>query len=246
MKSPAFKPELWLVDLDCCATALFACETACPRLSADEIERLQSIKAPQTERLRRAAYIVQRLVLERLFGPDLRQRPLSRDSAGRPHLPSSHTGSISLAHTGNLALIAATPASRIGVDLEMPREVRMTTARRNIIESAAASLSPQPLPLDPDARFLQAWVRLESLAKADGRGIGHVLTRIGAVGQPRGSSNTALLTSAREIATVSDLQIYDLDAGPNLYAAVAAQSVTRPPIAHFPAATNDIAIFLRT
>ena len=220
--------QLWLIDLDRSAAALFDCESNCPRLAPDEIARLQAIADPAIQRLRRAAYIAQRLILERLFGSAIRGIELPRDSRGRPHLPPAHTGSVSLAHAGDLALIAVSRAPRIGVDLEGPREIHMTPARRHIIETAAASLSTQPLPPGPEACFLQAWTRLEALAKAEGRGIGRVLTTIGAVGQPRGClPHPARLSAAAGIAASYGLRVYDLDAGPALYAAVA--SSTPPP-----------------
>ncbi len=223
-----YDTQLWIIDLDCSAAALFDCESNCPRLAPDEIARIQAIAGPAIQRLRRATYIAQRLILERLFGPALRGVELPRDSRGRPRLPPAHTGSVSLAHTGNLALIAVSRAPRIGVDLEVPRDIYMTPARRHIIETAAASLSTQPLPPDPDASFLHAWTRLEALAKAEGGGIGRVLTAIGAVGQPRGFlPHPAHLSAAAAIAASYGLRVYDLDAGPALYAAIA--SSTPPP-----------------
>ncbi len=232
--------QLWLIDLDRSAAGLFDCEAACPRLAPDEIAHLQAIPDPDNQRLRRAAHIAQRLILERLFGPEFRTVVLPRDSLGRPHLPPNLTGSVSLAHTSNFVLIGASRAPRIGVDLEAPRVIPMTRARRDIIEAAAASLSQQALPLAPDARFLQAWTRLEALAKADGRGIGHVLTAIGAVGQPRGTSNPALTRAAAKIAASHGLRTHDLDAGPALYAAIACAA--KPPA--LKRITNDLAALL--
>ncbi|MEQ1698435.1 MAG: hypothetical protein ABL901_21625 [Hyphomicrobiaceae bacterium] len=214
--------QIWLIDLDRSAAPLNDSEATCPRLAPAEIARLQAIADPASQRLRRAAYIAQRLALERHFGPALRGVNLRRDAHGRPHLPPGHTGSVSLAHTANLALIAVSNAPRIGADLESTRPIRMTPARRHIIETAAANLSPQALPLDPDARFLQAWTRLEALAKADGHGIGHILTAIGAVGQPCGAPADPVRQSATAtLAKSHGLHIHDLDAGPGLYAALA-------------------------
>jgi 4'-phosphopantetheinyl transferase len=200
------------------------CEAACPRLAPGDIARLQAIRDPATQRLRRAAHIAQRLILERLYGPPIRRVELHRDSRGRPHIPAGFTGSVSLAHTEGLALIAASHTPRIGVDLEAQRDIFMTPARRNIIETAAARLTRQALPRHPDASFLQAWTRLEALAKAEGRGIGRVLTAIGALGQ-RGTPHPACQSAAAEIAASLDLSVHDLEAGPSLYAALAGGSI---------------------
>lgn len=220
--------QLWLIDLTHAAAVLFGCEATCSRLSQAEIARLEAIADPAVQRLRRAAYLAQRLALERHFGPALRGIDLPRDAHGRPHLPPGHTGSVSLAHTGDFALIATSSAPRIGVDLETPRPIRMSQSRRAIIEAAAAKLSPHALPLDPDARFLQSWTRLEALAKADGHGIGHVLTAIGAVGQPRTAPCDPTRQSAASVLAVTyGLHIHDLDVGPGLYAALAGSA--QPP-----------------
>lgn len=233
--NPDLKTQLWLIGLDRSAAGLLDCESNCPRLAPGDLARLQAIRDPETQRLRGAAYIAQRLILERQFGAALRSVDLTRDAQGRPHLPAGYSGSLSLAHTGNYALIAASHAPRIGVDLEIPRHVLMPIERRQIIEAAAAQLSQHALPEMPDARFLQSWTRLEALAKADGRGIGHVLTAIGAVGQPRGAADPTRQSAAASIAASLDLHVHDLDAGPGLYAAVATPDKTKPAVRIWPA-----------
>lgn len=227
--------QLWLVDISHAADALLDGEAATPRLASGERTRLDAISDLAVQRLRRAAYIARRLALETIFGPTMRQIELPPDHYGRPHLPASYSGSVSLAHTGNVALIAVSRNPRIGVDLETSRAIRMSPARRAIIESAAQSLSALPLPEDPQARFLQAWTRLEALAKADGHGIGHLLTRIGAVGQPSGASNPALQSAAATMARSHGLHIHDLPLGPSLFAALATPNNEKPAIHHWPA-----------
>jgi len=219
--------KVWLVDLDRATDALFEGEAITPRLSPGETASLDAITNPDIKRLRRAAYIARRLVLERMFGASTRQRDLPRDRYGRPELPPGFTGSHSLSHVGPFALIAASLAPRIGVDLESPRIVRMPPVRRAIIQSAARTLSPDSLPIDDDAGFLQAWTRLEALAKADGRGIGHLLTMIGAVG---GSSPD--LHAASALAASHALAVHDLPLGPGLTAAIVTIDTVRPAVIH--------------
>ena len=222
--------KVWLVDLDDTAAALQAREAAHPALSPSEHTRLDAITNPIEQARRRTAYIAQRLILIHIFGPGLHQADLPRDALGRPHLPLGHTGSISLAHTGTHALIAVSNAPRIGVDLEAPRTIRMSPARRALIESAAAQLSPDELPTNGDARFLQAWTRLEALAKADGHGIGHLLTAIGAVGGGPSTPQAASALAASHALIVQDLSFKHLPLGPSLFAALATVDTVRPAV----------------
>src|SRR5262249_60202312 len=83
----------------------------------------------------------------------------------------------SLAHAEDWALIGVARGNEIGVDLEVVRSVALAPLRRQHILRAAAVLSPMPLIEAPaDAAFIQAWVRLEALAKASGEGLGRTLT----------------------------------------------------------------------
>ena len=199
--------EIWFVDLDRSATILFAQERSVARLSPGEEERAARLPGHEGQ-LRRAAYIAQRLVLERLFGPQIRGTVLPRDRHGRPQLPEGLAGAVSLAHTGYFALIGCTRERMIGVDLEALRVVKMDARRQGIIIAAAMTLTTQPLPVADQARFLRAWTRLEALAKADGRGMGHLLTQIGAVGGAKGAGIVwAAATAERAGCCVADLDV---------------------------------------
>jgi 4'-phosphopantetheinyl transferase len=87
----------------------------------------------------------------------------------------------SLSHARGVALIGLTPAGTIGVDVERTREVRIAAERRAAIEAAGAALGAS-LAGDGNTRFLHAWVRLEAYAKADGCGIGRLLTQLSNLG----------------------------------------------------------------
>jgi 4'-phosphopantetheinyl transferase len=53
-------------------------------------------------------------------------------------------------------------------------------------------LQPErPLPQDPEAAFLQAWVRIEAVAKASGEGIGRLLTEYGIIGGAKAAPRAA-------------------------------------------------------
>jgi 4'-phosphopantetheinyl transferase len=181
--------EILFVDLSAAHEALDAAEMAAPRLSADERSRTSDMQRRGNEDapLWRAAHIALRIAIERHAGAGARGVAYNIEPGGRPRLPVSDNLATSphfnLAHAGAYALIAVSHAGPVGVDLETTREITMKPDRRKRIETAAEQLAPgHPLPLEPDARFLQAWVRLEAAAKASGQGIGQILTDAGVVG----------------------------------------------------------------
>lgn len=230
-------PEIWLVDLEACASALTACEQATPRLGTDDFARADGLLDQASRTRRITAAIALRVVLERTFGACLRGVPHVRERMGRPALPAGYAGAFSLSHCGGLALIGVTTGKSIGVDLEVRREVRMVEQRRMVIEAAAQTLVPGGVSAVEADRFLQAWVVLEALAKADGRGIGHLLTRLGAVGGRKGEVDTAVV-SARELG----VSLAVLDVGVGRFAAVAGSGVVTS-VKRFPdtvAGVNDM------
>ena len=219
--------ELWLVDVDFHAPALTAAEEHWPRLSPGEESRATQFADPIEQRRRRAAFIVRRLALERMFGPALRRIHLPRDTFGRPHLPADiGPGAFSLAHSGPYVLAACSRAAVIGVDIETPRPIKMDARRQSILIAAAGPLCAAPLPAEGDARFLQAWTRLEALAKADGRGIGHLVTRIGAAGGDQGTPAYAARLASEHACCVTDLAIAPDYAAALALSASSAASIT--------------------
>ena len=213
--------EVWLIDADRWAAELFAVEARLPRLSHDEESRAGARPDPLERRRRRAAIIACRLALERMFGPAQRGVSLPRNSLGRPYLPpTAGPGSFSYSHAGPYTLVGCTRLARIGVDIETPREIKMDPRRREIIIAAAAPLGSAPLPASHESRFLKAWTRLEALAKSDGRGIGHLLTLIGAVGGGPDRTQEAS-TLAHEVG----VSVTPLDLGAGLYGAVALSQI---------------------
>lgn len=171
--------ELWLVDLERALTALEALEADTPRLAGDDNLRFAAMSNATARRERRSANIALRILLERKCGAAVRQVPFARNGAGKPSLPSGYA-SFSLAHTQGVALVALADNGAVGVDIERARTVSMPEARRGPIEAAAVAWA-HGVPLggeDADCRFLNAWVRLEAVAKALGTGVGPILERL--------------------------------------------------------------------
>jgi 4'-phosphopantetheinyl transferase len=128
----------------------------------------------------------------------------------------------SLSHVAGIALIGIAKERPLGVDVERARPVRVRSPRRVQIELAAAALgNGEVLEGGADARFLQAWVRLEAFAKAEGCGIGHLLTRLGIMGDGEATRAVMLQRAARVRSESGGRIARDLDLGEGLFGAVA-------------------------
>lgn len=214
-------PELWCVELDAAGAALSEMERRRPRLSDSDRQNAAAIRDAAAAAEWLATHTALRLLLERSLGPRWRGLPFVRGPNVRPHLEGAEVA-FSLAHVAGMALIGLMPGGDIGVDLERARPVRVPAPRRGLIEAAGAALNAEkPLPDAGDARFLQAWVRLEAFAKAQGCGIGRLLTRLGIVGG-RDVARAALLQAVDAARAEARIDVvHDLDLGPRLHAAVA-------------------------
>lgn len=214
--------EIFSVDLSEARGLLEAEEQHTPRLAPDEntrFERKAAALGAEDAHQWRAAHIALRLIIERFVGPSLRRVPYELSQAGRPRIMKSldlkGAPEFSLTHAGNSALIAISRTGPVGIDLEVPRKLRMPEERRLRIERAASQLAPHlPLPAEADSRLLQSWVRLEALAKATGFGIGRILTQARVFGEQQ--------TSAQSPDLSLEFRVADLAAGMDRFAAVSA------------------------
>jgi len=210
--------ELWLVDLARAADALAAVEAATPRLSAEDELKIARVADSATRRERRAAHVALRVLLERAFGPAWRRVPYAVSATGKPSLARAE-GAFSLSHVSGLALIGLARGGAIGVDVERLRPLRLSDERRARIERAALELGGDAaLPAPPERRTLQAWVRIEAAAKADGAGVGPLLERLG-VGRAG--------LRRDEPAAGAPLEVHDLALGEALFGAVALSAGTQ-------------------
>jgi 4'-phosphopantetheinyl transferase len=206
--------ELWLADLERLSPILEQHERATPRLSDCEIARSQAMPVTgNMQRDWRAAHITLRILIERLAGAGSRQIPFNLGPGGRPDLDIPNF-SFSLSHTAGLALIALSRQAPVGVDIERRRPIRVNLERRSALMAHAAGLAPaHALPAAPDDGFLQSWVRLEAVAKASGLGIGRTLADAGLLGKK---------SPAPDRSDGRSFDVRDIEAGPDLYAAIAA------------------------
>lgn len=238
--------EFIFVDIFRASSVLEAEESATPRLSSIEQHRFLSraatdMRAAETWRTSRIAL---RIALERWAGSDVRQSAFEIERGGRPKLVQGWPH-FSMSHTGDVAFIAISNHSAIGVDIERSRTLNMSEERRMKLISAAAKLIssrvPKQLPhqekLD-DHSVLQAWVQLEAVAKATGFGIGRVLTELGASG---GVGNKEFHAEAY----INDrLCVKDIDVGPGYFAATATAALPETlHVTHFPSTQSNLALF---
>lgn len=213
---PRHRPlQIWCADLTVSTDALLALERETPRLPPEDHARAARFADARHGREWTAAHIALRLVLEREAGSSARRVCFARTASGRPSLPDAAVD-FSLSHAAGHALIATASPGPVGIDLEAPRRIRISGERRTAIEAAAEALSGKPLPGDGEARFLQAWVRLEALVKAEDTTMARVLSKAGAYGPRRGGPRA----SVNDFGLGGRLGVYDVALGSGLYAAI--------------------------
>lgn len=196
-------------------------EQRTPRLGSAERHSIGALAIASVAAERLAAHVSLRILLERAVGAQWRGAPLTRSGHGKPHLEGAPVA-FSLSHAPGLALIGLARSGLIGVDVERTRPVRVNEPRRGRIEAAAAALNAaQPLPEGADQRFLQAWVRLEALAKAQGCGLGRLLTRLGLIANGEVDSGALGERIAAVRGAALGAVVCDLRLGEGLYAAAA-------------------------
>ncbi len=219
------QPELRLVDLDALHEALEQADAELGLLSPEERSWTTPL-ATDVRRRRRSARIALRLLLHKHAVTAARGGALVVDGGGKPRLGAGGPA-FSVAHSGGLALIALGPREPLGVDLETVRTVQLGPERRLQITAAGLTLARIPVPPAKDgpvgdAALLQAWTCLEAFAKADGRGIGALLTRLGltATGARR-SSLDRVVHEAEALRISAGLEVVALTLAPSLYGALA-------------------------
>lgn len=218
VRRPARPTEvrIWCLDVIAAVPALAELEAELPRLSPAECARGSAIQDMAQAQKWLAAHIALRLLLERTLGPSVRRVPFVISNVGKPSL-ADRSLEFSLAHSFRYALFACSELGPVGVDIEETRQPRVADERRAAIIDHAKRLSSQPLTGESNAAFLQAWVRLEALAKGTGRSLASVLQQAGAFGPKRRERPAA----GAGAALPADVVVSDLALGPGRYGAIA-------------------------
>ncbi len=173
-------PDVWIADLRVSGQRLVEIAHERQLLTDDEIARATAI-ADASERVRwTAAHAALHLVLEDRVGWLVRFAPASGRATGKLRAVGWE-GDFSLAHSGDLVLIATVGSGQVGIDVEVRRDTRLDDRRRRLIVAAGEAVltGPSPVHADTETRLLAAWTRLEAIAKARGDGIGAVLEALG-------------------------------------------------------------------
>lgn len=261
--------EIWLVDLGRSGAALEACEATRPRLSDQDVHRLNEIGDRASRQQRRALAISLRLLLARVAGDGRFDRvAFSHEPFGKPVLPPALMSQgefvFSLSHAQDRGLIAVAREGPIGVDIEGARQLHMSPARRQALVNAAAGIAVDAVVADAptgdatlgdaigDGNVLRAWVCLEAYAKALGCGIGHLLTELGvlapSVAARRAASSATVARPQPAGMSVRRLALAGVDGDRgSWFAAVAAPAVVlggMAPVGVFPQTEAGLAALL--
>jgi 4'-phosphopantetheinyl transferase len=142
-----------------------------PSLSAEECERASRLRGRA-----RARFIITRSALRARLAAYLDRPPESiafrYGATGKPMLQGVGDVHFSVAHSGDVALVAVARAAPVGVDLERIRAVprRRRVAARVLAPASAAALDALP-PERQDEAFIWAWTQREAYVKAIGGGV---------------------------------------------------------------------------
>lgn len=213
---------LWLFDCDRHAEQLIRLEQIHRVLP--ECERARVARFP--DEVLRQRWICARVALRRVLGTSagsiFETRAFDVTAQGRPFL-AAPAPQFSISHAGAYALVAVSDDAAIGADIEQIAPRKISPQRRRRLEAFAGHLCAEPLPDDEDARFIQAWCRIEAAAKAEGCGVGRLLTRaglMGASGKSAGPEQTGLAANVPATCMCAeDLRVRDL--APGFAAAIA-------------------------
>lgn len=236
------RAEVWLTDVDVGGRELDALGERFSLLPEADRARLVTILDPLDQQRWRRSRVVLRLLLAIHLGPERARAAFAVSGPGKPRVAGEHGIDFSVSHSGSLTLVGITPVGRIGVDVETRTAIDMDHARRAAIEAAAAALAPgMPLPVHGSRRLIQAWARLEAVAKASGSGIGPVLTHLGVHGPAARLSVAASAPAADLLVDGSGaLRVEDLALDPPAAAAVALSRETPLAFRRLPSVLGDI------
>lgn len=234
--------QLWLADLAHIAPALEALDRARGILAPEEREWLTGGltaggtkgEPNQHEVTRAQARIALRLLLAGAGARDAFGKPFAVRPGGKPGLASG-AASFSVSHSDQLVLVAIGQADcDVGIDLERARAIDMPASRRaHLLAAAEAMAGGAAKARDNQERMISAWTRLEALAKAQGCGIGRLLTELDLTAEgakTRSLEETSVDAHAWLMAL--RLTVRDLDLPAGLFGAVAVRGALpeAPPV----------------
>jgi 4'-phosphopantetheinyl transferase len=146
-----------------------------PLLSEDEVRRLQILRNPADQLRFTAGHAALRVILAACLKTEPSSIHFDRALHGKPQivrLDGWPDVRFSLAHSGDVVLVAVTIGTEVGVDVERIRDLpdAMRLAERFLgadVASAVSAASPE----DRSAVLLRAWTRVEAYLKITGAGL---------------------------------------------------------------------------
>jgi 4'-phosphopantetheinyl transferase len=149
-------------------------------LSAEEKDQCSRFVRPEDRARCAASRAALRVVLAKYTGTDPRALALTAGTSGKPCLDCPQPSvQFNMAHSGDLALIAVTRESRVGIDIERKREIPGMESILDAFFSRQESIFLRSLgPGERRLAFFQLWTRREAAAKALGIGLYDCFSRV--------------------------------------------------------------------
>jgi 4'-phosphopantetheinyl transferase len=209
--------HVWRIPLAATAQTLDAARAL---LAPDERVRADRFTVDAPRRRFTFARAALRNVLARYTGQPPREIAFTTGPHGKPALAGDSPFRFNLSHSEDLALLAVTRRTDVGIDLEAidPRRAADDIAARYFSPAEQAQLGPHADPAARTAAFFRAWSRKEAVIKALGEGLACPLTSFDVSLDPL---DARLLALRREHTDPSAWTMLAIEAAPG-YAAAAA------------------------
>lgn len=218
---PAPGPTVWRAGL---ALDDGGRERCLALLDAEERVRAARFLRPEDRDRFIASHAALRLTLAGVLGAAPSSLAFQADASGKPTLAHPWRGRLdfNLSHSGGFALIALSPAARIGVDVEAVRPLpdALRIARGHFAPQEIAALAALPARSLTEA-FFACWTCKEAFVKALGLGLSMALGRFAVAVPPRPA---ALLAIDGDRHAAGRWSLHRLDPAPGHAGAVAIEA----------------------
>jgi 4'-phosphopantetheinyl transferase len=216
----------WRLDLRCSDATLALLASA---LSLDERQRAARFISPRDRR----RFVATRASLRVLLGHYCGERPrairLAYSEYGKPYLASGSTVprvGFNVSHAADVALIALTADSALGVDVEEVRPIAdLLAIASRFFTSAEVETITTVSSEERDLAFFLCWTRKEAFSKALGDGLTFELDRYRVACRP--GAEARILEIDGSTAAAAAWSLYDLRPAPGYVGAVAMHGMPR-------------------
>jgi 4'-phosphopantetheinyl transferase len=193
-----------------------------PLLDREEQLRAARFKVAAPRRQFIISHAFVRLTLERYLGIPARDIRFRVTAYGKPELDAASDLKFNLSHTEGAALLALARERRVGVDVERVREnfKPLALAQRFFSTSEAAWLRSQPA-AQRIPSFFACWTAKEAYIKAYGNGLSMPLSGFTLI--PLAANKSIQLELEDDAERATEWSVWQLDLGPNLRGALAAE-----------------------